>query len=326
MTCGKELHMGEKNAVDYKYLSDNSRYADLFNGVLFGGEQVLTPEKILGEETKLALTGGTVWKERNRDLIRKYENGTSYAVLGIENQENVSYIMPFRIMEYEAGEYAKQIEEIQKKHDAAKDVKGDAYISEYAKADKISPCVTLVLYWGIEWDGPESLKDMLNLEGLPEQLKDYVNDYPMHLVKVREFENTDVFQTDLKLVFDFMKCAEDKERMTELVAGNPAYQRVSRDAWKMMQVHGKLEDVNADVAMDEEKEATVNVCKAIDDIRNDAMELGIERGRSEGLEIGLKNLVKVLKGQCKGFEELYKSLIGMEGYESLTREQVKRYV
>ena len=72
-----------------------------------------------------------MWRERDGDLIRKYENGTSYAVLGIENQENVSYIMPFRIMEYEAGEYSKQIEEIQKKHDTAKDVKGDEYISKF---------------------------------------------------------------------------------------------------------------------------------------------------------------------------------------------------
>ncbi|MBQ7920617.1 MAG: Rpn family recombination-promoting nuclease/putative transposase [Lachnospiraceae bacterium] len=318
--------MGELNAVDYKYLSDNSRYADLFNGVLFGGEQVLIPDKLTGEDTKLVTTNETVWRERSRDLIRKYENGASYAVLGIENQENVSYIMPFRIMEYEAGEYSKQIEEMQKKHKDSGDVSGDEFLSKFAKTDKVNPCVTLVLYWGENWDGPESLKDMLNLGGLPEQMKAYVNDYPMHLVNVREFENTDVFRTDLKLVFDFMKCAEDKKCMTELVVGNPAYQRVPRDAWKMMQVHGKLEEPKVDAAEDEEEEAMVNVCRAIDDIKNDAMERGIERGRSEGLEIGLKNLVKVLKGQCKGFEELYNSLIGMEGYESLTREQVSKYV
>ncbi|MBQ7920636.1 MAG: Rpn family recombination-promoting nuclease/putative transposase [Lachnospiraceae bacterium] len=314
--------MGEKNAVDYKYLSDNSRYADLFNGVLFGGEQVLIPEKLLGEDTKLALTGGTVWRERDRDLIRKYENGASYAVLGIENQENVSYIMPFRIMEYEAGEYSKQIEEIQKKHDTARDVKGDEYISQFAKVDKINPCVTLVLYWGTKWNGPESLKDMLKLEGMPERLKDYVNDYPMHLVRVREFENTEVFRTDLKLVFDFMKCTEDKKLMTELVTGNPAYQRVPLDAWKMMQVHGKLEDLNVDVAMDEEKETMVNVCKAIDDIKNDAMEFG----RAEARESGLKALVDTIKGIYKDFEELYTRVVANECYKDVTREQVKKYV
>ena len=314
--------MGEKNAVDYKYLSDNSRYADLFNGVLFGGEQVLIPEKLLGEDTKLALTGGTVWRERYRDLIRKYENGASYAVLGIENQENVSYIMPFRIMEYEAGEYSKQIEEIQKKHDTARDVKGDEYISQFAKVDKINPCVTLVLYWGTKWNGPESLKDMLKLEGMPERLKDYVNDYPMHLVRVREFENTEVFRTDLKLVFDFMKCTEDKKLMTELVTGNPAYQRVPLDAWKMMQVHGKLEDLNVDVAMDEEKETMVNVCKAIDDIKNDAMEFG----RAEARESGLKALVDTIKGIYKDFEELYTRVVANECYKDVTREQVKKYV
>ena len=179
-----------------------------------------------------------------------------------------------------------------------------------------------MLYWGINWIGPESLKDMLNLEGLPERMKEYVNDYPMHLVNVREFENTNVFRTDLKLVFDFVKCAEDKKRMTELVAGNPAYQRVPRDAWKMMQVHGKLENLKGDVAMDEEKEATVNVCKAIDDIRNDAMECGIERGRSEGLEA----LVNSIKSFYRDFEELYTKVVANECYKDVTREQVKKYV
>ena len=72
--------MGELNAIDYKYLSDNSRYADLFNGVLFGGEQVLVPEKLKGEDTKLVTTNKEVWRERSRDLIRKYENDVNYAV------------------------------------------------------------------------------------------------------------------------------------------------------------------------------------------------------------------------------------------------------
>lgn len=56
-------------------------------------------------------------KGRYRDVIRKYEGDVSYAILGVENQEAVDYTMPFRIMEYEAGEYARQVAEIRKAHE-----------------------------------------------------------------------------------------------------------------------------------------------------------------------------------------------------------------
>ena len=46
----------EKDLVEYTYLSDNVRYADLFNGVLFGGKEVIVPERLQGEDTKLVLS------------------------------------------------------------------------------------------------------------------------------------------------------------------------------------------------------------------------------------------------------------------------------
>ena len=61
------------------------------------------------------------------------------------------------------------------------------------------PVVTFVLYGGKEiWDGPESLHDMLDWTDVPEKIKAFVSDYPIHIVKIREFENTEVFRTDVK--------------------------------------------------------------------------------------------------------------------------------
>lgn len=75
----------EKDLVDYTYLSDNLRYADLLNGVLFGGEEVISPEKLQGGDTKLVLSSEKKKKGRYRDVIKKYEGDVSYAVLGVEN-------------------------------------------------------------------------------------------------------------------------------------------------------------------------------------------------------------------------------------------------
>lgn len=58
----------EKDLIDYTYLSDNSRYADLFNGVLFGGEEILAGERLKGEDTKLVMSSG----ERKMDDIEMW--------------------------------------------------------------------------------------------------------------------------------------------------------------------------------------------------------------------------------------------------------------
>ncbi len=284
----------EKDLVDYVYLSDNLRYADLFNGVLFGGEEVINADRLRGEDTKLVIASKDKKKGRYRDVIRKYEGDVSYAILGIENQEAVDYTMPLRIMEYETGAYTKQVSEIEKHHTDAKDVKGDAYLCKFKKTDKLSPCVTLVLYWGDLWDGPECMKDILNTESIPEKLRPYVNDYRLHLVNVRSFSDTDVFKTDLKLVFDFMKQVKSRAGMRELLLSNEAYRTVSRDAYEIMRVHTNLNEFDKYIEARECKQEEVDMCQAIREIieeertlaRIEGLRQGLEEGREEGREQG----------------------------------------
>ena len=161
LTCGKELYM-EKDLIDFDYLSDDLRYADLFNGALFGGEQIVDAAKFVEEDTKVVVSGEKK-KQRTRDVIRKYGKETNYAVLGVENQEEVNYCMPFRVLEYETAEYGKQVAKVRRKNREAKDLSTGEFLEKYRKTDKLCPCVTLVLYWGENWDGPETLKDMMNL-------------------------------------------------------------------------------------------------------------------------------------------------------------------
>ncbi|MBQ7920637.1 MAG: Rpn family recombination-promoting nuclease/putative transposase [Lachnospiraceae bacterium] len=316
--------MGEKESkdtVDYVYLSDNERYADLINGVLFGGKQVLNPAMLEERDSRVVVSKK---KTKARDIVRKYGKEAAYMVLGVENQEEVSYCMPFRMLQYETAEYAKQVSAVRKRNRNVRKVTAGEFLEKYKKGDKIQPCVSLVLFWGSAWDGPMTLQEMLDMDAVPKYLKFYVNDYAMHLVNVREIEDTSVFKTDLRQVFDFMKCAEDMEKVQELIKDNPDYMHVDMEAYDVMMVHGHsevLERIRENV-----KEEGGNVCKGLTDWGKQERALGHAEGRSEGLEIGLKNLVKVLIRQYKGFEELYNSLIGMEGYENVTREQVKKYV
>lgn len=268
----------EKDLVDYTYLSDNLRYADLLNGVLFGGEEVISPEKLQGEDTKLVLSSEKKKKGRYRDVIKKYEGDVSYAVLGVENQEAVDYTMPFRIMEYEVGEYAKQIAQIKKKHGILEDVEGDEFLCKFSLSDQIVPCVTVVLYWGEHWDGPRTLKEMMQLTPFPKIFGDYVNDYVMHLISIKEFEDTSVFRTDLKLVFDFMKHTNDQVGMRNLLQENEAYKSVPRDAYEVMRIHSNLKELDRVIEEKEKKKEVVNMCQAIREIMEEEREKGIMQG------------------------------------------------
>ena len=263
--------------MDYAYLSDNERYADLFNGVLFGGRHVLDAQDLAEADVKSV--SGEKKRGRVRDVLRKYGRNADYALLGVENQEEISYCMPFRMLEYETAEYARQVAAIRKKNREGKGLSSGEFLEKYRKQDRIHPCVSLVLFWGKDWDAPKSLKEMMALEDLPEHLREYVNDYPMHLVNVREFENTDVFQTDLKQVFDFLRCADSKEKLKALIENNPAYMNLDEETYDVMTIHAHSKEL--EMLRENVKEDGGNMCKALMDWATEEREIG----RAEGMEL-----------------------------------------
>lgn len=101
----------EKDVVQIRCLSDNERYADLINGVVFGGRQVVHGEDIREMDSQTGLWRAFPGKKtvktgkKFRDLIRKVAMGVNFTVIGVENQDKVHYLMPLRAMLYDAAEY-----------------------------------------------------------------------------------------------------------------------------------------------------------------------------------------------------------------------------
>lgn len=270
--------------IHKRCLEDNERYADLINGLLFGGRQEVHPEDL--QELDSPASGS-----KNRDIVKKVGHGTKFAVIGMENQEKVHYAMPFRSMMYDAQEYDRQVREMRKKvrsiRKEQEKLTEAEYLSGFRKTDKLMPCITMVLYYGDDWDGPMDLMDILDLSDLPPELKKYVNNYPMHLFLVRNFteKDTEVFRTDLKLIFDFIRLSENGDELRSLVENNPKYQEMDEDAYDMMIQYTNSKEL---IVRKEEyrKGEKLDVCKAIRDLMEDAELAGVERGRTEGLEVG----------------------------------------
>ena len=82
----------------------------------------------------------------------------------------------------------------------------DEYLSHMRKEDKFLSVVTVVIYYGEKaWDGAKDLHGVLNI---PDEIKPFVGNYPMHLVEVvnntlqfKNADNRDLFQL-LNLVYN----------------------------------------------------------------------------------------------------------------------------
>ncbi|MBQ4283973.1 MAG: Rpn family recombination-promoting nuclease/putative transposase [Lachnospira sp.] len=85
------------------------------------------------------------------------------------------------------------------------------FVSQYRACDKLTPVITLVLYYGYkeEWNGPVQLYDMLEL---PEELKSFVPDYKLNLVELDKIDNKK-FVTDLQVMFGMLKYRKDKKSL-----------------------------------------------------------------------------------------------------------------
>lgn len=67
------------------------------------------------------------------------------------------------------------------------------------------PVITLVLYFGLKpYSGPRTLLECLDLEGIPEELMKYINDYRIHVVEVAFLPD----ETVQKFTNDFRTVAE----------------------------------------------------------------------------------------------------------------------
>ena len=102
--------MGKNDTIMREYLSDRSRFADLFNGALFGGKTVIRPEQLQqADPVYLLKEGNCRHSQRYRDVKMILNTGALLRALAVENQNQVDYTMPFRCMEYDTAEYRKQL-------------------------------------------------------------------------------------------------------------------------------------------------------------------------------------------------------------------------
>ena len=314
--------MGRKDLQKKGYFYDAGRFADLINGLLCEGRQVLRAEDLTeldsqsgqfgaighgkmesggsSEDSGRSMGGGNrILKDRHRDLVRRAAFGVDFMVVGLENQEETDYLMPLRCMSYDAAEYEKQAAQIGKEVRSSGRVTKAEFLSGFMRDSRLAPCVTVVLYYGEDWDGAASLHDILDFTGIPEEFRDRVNDYRICLCEVRKFENTDVFRTDVKQVFDCLRYAKEPDRLYELAVNDPSYRAMEPDTYDMIAEYTRTRELMK--VKTYSGEGKVDMCRAITEL----IERGRREGRAEGLEQGeTQGMVKAIVELLEDFGQI----------------------
>ena len=278
-----------------RFYENRRRYADLVNGYLFHGEQVVTEEdikeldsRVVGEKNGTRKNGkqfGQVY----RDMVRKLIFGMNFAIIAIENQNLVHYAMPIRILYGEALTYQRQVEQIQKRHREKKNLKAEAeFLGSFSKEDRIPSVISLVIYYGEDpWDGAADVYDLLDMTGIPEEMKSLVNHYPIHILDVHRFENTERFQTDIREVFEFIQCANDKEKLKNFIElRKDKLKDMEEDACDVIEAITNTQSLSFRDERYRSEKGGINMCKALEDWGKELEEIGLQRGQERGLKQG----------------------------------------
>ena len=184
---------------------NNNHFADLFNAVLFNGEQILNPEDLVEADTDVSsivkFNGHAETVQKIWDVVKKTAHGVDFVIWGLEDQAKIHYAMPLRHMLGDSFSYLKEYNEIATRNKAEKGFESsDEFLSNFKKTDRLHPVISLCVYYGEkEWDGPFSLTDMLEI---PEKLEPLVSDYKMNLLELRKSGLLQFHNSDVDTVFD----------------------------------------------------------------------------------------------------------------------------
>ena len=284
--------MGKNNTIIRQWLSDEGRMASLVNGCLFSGKQVFKKEHLKREDSVQGVIlktrdGKETAIERYRDIMMTSDDGIRIVILACENQDEIHYGMPVRGMLYDAVSYTEQIRLLQKVHKEEKSLKTSAeFLSGLKKEDMLCPVITIIFYYGEEkWDGKKDLHSLLGLEREEYQvLKEYVPNYKLNFIDPAEIQDLSKFEESLQMVFGMLKYRKDLTGLKNYMEQHYKYfsntdEETYRAARMMLGADSYWKEIRS-----EKEDGRMNMCKALEDLRQEGIDIGMERGFIEAFQ------------------------------------------
>ena len=177
----KDKDIAEKILEDYPDV-----FADIVNGFLFNGNEVVKPEELEDMQLRSAYRAEQKLHDMERDVAKRWKkNGIRIACVGFENQTAPDSRMVLRVLGYDGAEYRAQC------------LKENLNNAPY-------PVITIVLYFGYEqrWTAAKSLYEAVSV---PDELKPFVTDTKINVFEVAWLKDEQVakFKSDFRIVADY---------------------------------------------------------------------------------------------------------------------------
>lgn len=192
--------MGEKDIAQKNFESYNDVVADIVNGSLFEGREIIKAESLVDAQpfSQYKAADG-ILRQQERDVAKYCMDlncNLRLALVGVENQMVIDLDMPIRVMGYDGVSYRDELNQdeivVDKRTGRRRKVRGKRY-----------PVITLVLYFGKRpWKKPLCLYEVIDV---PEVLKPFVNDFKLNLIDVPRLtpEQVKKYKGDFQIIADY---------------------------------------------------------------------------------------------------------------------------
>ena len=302
--------MGQKDLSERKLFEFNDVFADVVNGLLFSGEEVVKEDELedIPSKSNLRKADGRLGYQE-RDVSKLWRKGGAIiSLFGIENQTEIDKNMIFRIMGYDVMSYKNQIsreEAVRKRLRRLRDCTDEASKKteerlrrELNELQDIYPVVTIVLYYGkMQWESPLSLKKRLNIS---DKLKDIIPEYNVNVYNLGTIPDEEIarLKRDFKIIVDFLKNGDNLKVETETITHLPEM----LDFFGAFVGDERFEEIRDTIISsygERKSDAMCDIKEVLDKIEHRGIEKGIEqgiaRGRLDALLLAVKKLMVNLK-------------------------------
>ena len=265
----KEKDISEKNLLSY-----NDVFADIVNGTMFEGKDIVKSDELTDANTVTQFKDDRkVHREQVRDIAKLWKkNKVVFSFIGIENQTAPDKDMILRVISYDGATYKSQY--------------GNKYIY---------PVFTIVIYWGkAEWKAPTSIKDRIDC---PEELKAMVTDYKFKLLDMGRLTDEEIerYKSDFSFIAGVMakkgRYRPDKKEIRHPEEVLDLLDKVMGDE--------RFRKFKGEIQAAKKEGRKVDMCEFLDELENrglkKGLEQGLERGRLEGEELATFHIAKNLK-------------------------------
>ena len=261
--------MGKYDISEKEYFKDNIMFSNLFNYYLFDGKEEIKSSELEELDPKLVFTNpGDIIRERDiyKRAVIKSDGKKTYLLLGIENQTKVDKYMILRVMGYNYFSYYNQLHNIEKNK---KNVKMKLY-----------QVITLVIYFSDKkWTGPKDLHSLLDIND--SCIEKYIPNEKLNIIEPYSMDNEDFIKLnkELSMLFKFIKNSGNKDNLEKLIYDNKNETIDVRTVRLINRVTKAGIEIN-------ESEGEISMCKAIEDMRKDA----IQEGETKTLNNNIKTM------------------------------------